>query len=122
MSPERMQRLSLFRVKRFYDLINDSKQRLKEWSLCGVADASQSNDDNNDATSLSSDWAFTMPVSVGDQVEADLGGAFFPAAITRASGGTYDVAFFDGDRETGLTRRQIKLLSPPLKVATASDE
>lgn len=121
MSPERMQRLSLFRVKRFYDQISDSKQRLKEWSLSGVADVSQTDDDDADATSLSSDWAFTMPVSVGDQVEADLGGAFFPAAVTRVSDGTYDVAFFDGDRETGLTRRQIKLLSPPPTVAAAND-
>jgi hypothetical protein len=55
----------------------------------------------------------TMPVKVGDQVEADLGGAFFPATVSRASGGTFDVNFFDGDRETGLERNQIKLLAPP---------
>jgi Cupin superfamily protein len=116
MTPERMQRLSLFRVKRYYDQINDSKQRLKEWSFRGKAAELTASSDG----ALSSDWAFTMPVVVGDQVEADLGGAFFPAKVTRASDGTYDVAFFDGDRETGLARRQIKLLSPPKTAAAAS--
>jgi len=118
MSPERIQRLSLFRVKRYYDQINESKQKLKEWSFAGVAAAA----DVNAAPVLAADWAFTMPVQVGDKVEADLGGAFFPATVTRASGGTYDVAFFDGDRETGLDRSMIKLLSPgKAAVSSAAD-
>ena len=42
MSPERIQRLSLFRVKRYYDQINESKQKLKEWSFAGVSSSSSS--------------------------------------------------------------------------------
>lgn len=114
MTPERMQRLSLFRVKRYFDQINDSKQALKEWSFSGK----RSGDDQAGAApTLPEDWAFTMPVSVGQQVEANLGGAFFAARVIRASGGTYDVEFFDGDRELGLERSQIKLMSPPDMVA-----
>ena len=120
MSPERIQRLSLFRVKRFYDQINESKQQLKEWSYAGVA-SSLSSSDGEAAPALAADWAFTMPVKVGDQVEADLGGAFFSATVTRASGGTYDVAFFDGDRETGLDRSMIKLLSPPAESSSPEE-
>lgn len=108
MTPERMQRLSLFRVKRYFDKVNESKQALKEWSLSGNA----SRDKTGSLTTLPEDWALTMPVKVGQQVEADLGGAFFAARVIRASGGTYDVEFFDGDREIGLTRNQIKLMSP----------
>jgi len=118
MSPERIQRLSLFRVKRYYDQINDSKQKLKEWSYGGQA-AIASTDDA--APVLAANWAFTLPIKVGDQVEADLGGAFFPATVTRASSGTYDVAFFDGDRETDLERGMIKLLSPPKAAASTDD-
>ena len=115
MTSERMQRLSLFRVKRFYDKIDISKKALMEWSFDGKpADGSSS----EAATSLPENWAYTMPVRVGMQVEADLGGAFFPATVTRASSGSYDVEFFDGDRETGLDRSMIKLLAPP---ATPSD-
>ena len=112
MSPERVQRLSLFRVKRYYDSINKSKQDLLEWSYAGVKSVS-GEQGGQSAGALPSDWAFSMPVKVGDQVEADLGGAFFPATVVRASGGTFDVNFFDGDRETNLDRSQIKLLTPP---------
>jgi Cupin superfamily protein len=108
MSPERMQRLSLFRVKRFYDQINESKKQLAEWSTAGSGSTG-----SHVGSQLASNWAFTLPVSVGDQVEADLGGAFFPATVTRASEGSFDVAFFDGDRESGLHRGQLKLLAPP---------
>lgn len=110
MTPERIQRLSLFRVKRYYDQINAAKDRLKEWSFAGIAES-----DNGGENALPGDWAFTLPVKVGDQVEADLGGAFFPATVTRASGNTYDVQFFDGDRETNLSRAEIKLMVPPAK-------
>jgi hypothetical protein len=101
MSPERIQRLSLFRVKRYYDQINDSKEQLKQWSLTG------SNVANKDELYISS-------VSIGDKVEAELGGAFFPAIVTGITkANTYDVTFFDGDKETGLTPAQIRLISVP---------
>jgi hypothetical protein len=54
-----------------------------------------------------------MPIKVGDQVEADLGGAFFPATVTRVAGNSYDVKFFDGDQESGLERSMLKLMTPP---------
>ena len=110
MTPERIQRLSLFRVKRYFDEINNSKKGLLEWSYAG--EKSDSSDDST-GEALPDNWAFTLPVNVGDQVEADLGGALFPATVSLASGGKYDVTFFDGDRETGLDRSQIKLLTPP---------
>ena len=119
MSPERIQRLSLFRVKRYYDQINESKQKLKEWSLASASTAG-ANDCGDAPQVLAADWPFSLPIKVGDEVEAGLGGAFFPATVTRASGDTFDVAFFDGDRETGLDRSSIKLLSPP-KVSSAVD-
>lgn len=107
MTPERMQRLSLFRVKRYFDEIDASKKALLDWSLSGQQASGSS------CSSLPLDWALTMPVKVGDKVEADLGGAYFPATVSRASGGTYDVNFFDGDRELGLDRSQIRLTEPP---------
>ena len=116
LTPERMQRLSLFRVKKYYDQINESKKKLKEWSFAGKTAES-----NSGATELPSNWAFALPVEVGDQVEADLGGAFFPATVSRASGNTYDVQFFDGDKETNLSRVQIKLLRPPATSAAADE-
>jgi hypothetical protein len=113
MSPDRIQRLSLFRVKRFYDMINKSKESLKAWSHADV-NLQILNSNNSGGLEDISDWAFTLPVSVGDEVEAELGGAFFPAKVVRAVGDSFDVNFFDGDRETGLHRRQIKLLKPPV--------
>jgi hypothetical protein len=110
MTPERMQRLSLFRVKRFFDLIDLSQKSLNEWSH---ASTTSSAGEGASSTELAANWAFVMPVKVGDEVEADLGGAFFPATVTRAADGAFDVQFFDGDQETGLDRSQIKLLSPP---------
>lgn len=118
MSPERIQRLSLFRVKRYYDQINGSLQSLRDWSF---AKKNQGTEDDGTLPELAVDWAFDMPVKVGDQVEAELGGAFFPATVTRASGNSFDVAFFDGDQESGLNRSMIKLLSPPSKVSSAGD-
>ena len=116
LTPERMKRLSLFRVKKYYDQINESKEKLKEWSFAGIATES-----GGVTKELPTNWAFTLPVKVGDQVEADLGGAFFPATVSRVSGNTYDVQFFDGDRETNLSREQIKLLVPPATSATSDD-
>ncbi len=104
MTPERMQRLSLFRVQRYYEMINVAKDKLLQWSYSGQSETS---------VSLPENWAFTMPVKVGDQVEADLGGAFFPATVTKVAGDRYDVKFFDGDSETGLERGSLRLLKPP---------
>jgi len=125
LTPERMQRLSLFRVKRYYDRINESKAGLKQWSYEGASSRSPSSEahGSGSAASLPDNWAYTMPVKVGDQVEADLGGAFFVATVTRASsdGTSFDVQYFDGDRETGLGRSMIKLLVPPASAATTGD-
>jgi hypothetical protein len=53
-------------------------------------------------------------VKAGDEVEADLGGAFFPATVKKVlTGNKYDVQFFDGDQENGLDRSMIKLMKPP---------
>jgi len=104
MTPERMQRLSLFRVQRYYEQINKCKAELVEWSYAGKASKS---------VGLPKDWAFSLPLKVGDQVEADLGGAFFPATVTRTANDSYDVKFFDGDIENGLDRSMLKLLTPP---------
>ncbi len=107
MTPERMQRLSLFRVQKFYDKINAVKVALLQWSYEGKSSSSG-------ATALPDNWAFTLPVKVGDQVEADLGGAFFPATVTKVlPGGKYDVQFFDGDQEPGMDRSMLKLMTPP---------
>lgn len=119
MTPERMQRLSIFRVKMHYDKVNDSKKSLNDWSLSGTPVGGASAGGASSAATLPSNWAFTLPLKVGDEVEADLGGAFFQAVVSRASDGTYDVQFFDGDKELGLDRSQIKLLSPP---ASEDDE
>jgi hypothetical protein len=109
LTPEQMQRLSVFRVKSFFDKIDMSSKILMDWSFEGKR--SQAAAGENSA--FPSDWAYSMPVKVGDQVEADLGGAFFPATVTRVAGNKYDVMFFDGDQDTGLERGMIKLLKPP---------
>jgi len=110
MTPERMQRLSLFRVQKFYEQIDAVKANLLKWSYDG-----KKSDDASSAPALPDNWAFVLPVKVGDQVEADLGGAFFPATVTRVlpGGRGYDVQYFDGDRDTGMDRSMLKLLTPP---------
>ena len=119
MTPERMQRLSLFRVQRYYEKINKAKADLVEWSYSGTPTATGGDGDGASQTatapSLPANWAFTMPLKVGDQVEADLGGAFFPATVTRVlpGGAAFDVQFFDGDKESGLERGLLKLMKPP---------
>ena len=110
MTPERMERLSCFRVKTYFDKINDSMKAMLDWSKAGVAVPSSEGD-----SALPEDWAFTLGVNVGDTVDADLGGAFFPATVTRVQGDKYDVQFFDGDQESGLERSQIKLTTPPIQ-------
>lgn len=119
MSPERMQRLSLFRVKKYYDQIGATLDALREWSLTGISSSERASGDDSTrkAASLPENWAFTLPLSVGDQVEADLGGAFFDATVTRVADTTFDVQFFDGDMETGLQRHMLKLKTPPVEIA-----
>jgi hypothetical protein len=107
MTPERMQRLSLFRVQKYFERINEAKQSIQNWVRKG------SINDNSSYDGLPKNWEFSFPLKVGDQVEADLGGAFFPATVTKVSGTNYDVKFFDGDIMNGLDRSQIKLLVPP---------
>jgi Cupin superfamily protein len=110
MSPERIQRLSLFRVKRYFDQINESKQKLKDWSMAMMISATTA-DETTTYSGIDSSTC-SIPLSIGDKVEALLGGAYFPATITRISDdNSYDVAFFDGDKESGLTRLQIKALT-----------
>jgi predicted TIM-barrel fold metal-dependent hydrolase len=108
MTPEKMQRLSLFRVQKYFERITEAKKSLHQWSIENVVPSSDAESKN----SLPPDWAFTLPLKVGDKVEADLGGAFFPATVTKI-GTSYDVKFFDGDSANGLSRDMIKLLAPP---------
>lgn len=128
LTPERVQRLSLFRVKKYFDQIDESKKKLREWSFAARpfkgADSSAADvaSSSSPTPQLDDDWAFTMPVKVGDSVEADLGGAFFPAMVTRVvNNQVFDVQYFDGDRDTNLSRSQIKLLVPP-KSLSLKDE
>ena len=106
LTAERIARLSCFRVKDYFDKIDVSMKAMLEWSHAGKKAI------GNKAT-LPENWAFSLSVKVGDQVEADLGGAFFPATVTRVVGDKYDVAFFDGDKESGLERSMLKLVTPP---------
>ena len=116
LTPEKMQRLSLFRVQKFFEKINEAKITLTEWSNeNNEGDSSSSNNDG-----LPENWEFTLPLKVGDQVEADLGGALFPATVTQVSGDSYNVKFFDGDVMNGLERSLIKLLVPPSSSSSSS--
>jgi hypothetical protein len=112
LTPDQIQRLSVFRVKRHFDRIDEAIKSLQTWSYEGKPSATAG---AAAAPALPENWQFTMPLKVGDQVEADLGGAFFPATISRVGpgGSGYDVTFFDGDKETGMDRSLIKLLTPP---------
>lgn len=109
MSAERMQRLSLFRVRPFFEKIDSLKKDLNSWCVSGESVA----EEISASAQLDPNWQFTSPLKVGDEVEADLGGAFFAGKIAQVTGSTYNVVFFDGDRENGLQRDQIKLLNPP---------
>jgi len=100
-TPERIQRLNVFRVKKFYDAVDEALSALTAW--CSA----------QDHTTRDDSWQYTSSLKVGDKVEADLGGAFFPATITKANGERYDVRFFDGDAMSGLERSMIKLITPP---------
>lgn len=116
MTPERMQRLSLFRVRPFFEKIDEVKKELEQWCLSGSVMSESSSPDSSrksPESQLGPNWQFTAPLKNGDEVEADLGGAFFAAKISQVVGNTYNVVFFDGDRIDGLERDQIKLLTPP---------
>lgn len=104
-------------ILRFTENISSSKQSLIGWSLKNSVPIEPS------GASLPDDWAFTMPLKVGDEVEAALGGAFFEATVTKISDSSYDVKFFDGDVLNGLSRDMIQLLSPPtLSTSESEDE
>lgn len=118
MTPERMQRLSLFRVRPYFEQIDNAKKELDLWCHSGgnaasSFDPSSKESSSSSTTTLDPNWQFTAPLKVGDEVEGDLGGAFFPAKVSRVAGNVYDVVFFDGDRADGLERDQIKLMTPP---------
>jgi len=119
MTPEKMQRLSLFRVQKFFEKVDESKEALTRWSFEGSSHPSSAGGAEN--TALPENWEFTLPLAVGDQVEADLGGAFFEATVTKADNSKYDVKFFDGDVMNGLDRSMVKLLAPP-STSAGSDE
>jgi len=107
MTPERMQRLSLFRVRPFFEQIDTSKKDLERWCLSGATTpplSSTTSSPSSNNSQLDPNWHFTSPLKVGDEVEADLGGAFFEAKVSQIVGNTYNVVFFDGDRADGLKR------------------
>lgn len=106
LSPEQVQRLSVFRVKRHFDQIETYLKSLREWSFAGKSTAGTT-------PTLPENWEYTLPVNVGDRVDADLGGALFPAVVLKVVGNSFDVQFFDGDKEFGLSRDMLKLLVPP---------
>ncbi|OEU17936.1 hypothetical protein FRACYDRAFT_183902 [Fragilariopsis cylindrus CCMP1102] len=116
LTPDQIQRLSLFRVQKYYEKIKTVKTDLLKWSY----EASDKKTAPQQA--LPDNWAYVMPIRVNDEVEADLGGAFFPATITKVlTNGLYDVKFFDGDVEDGMERNLIKLLKPPSTADTTGN-
>ena len=102
LTPERIKRLSLFRVRPFFQSIDVVKKELDHWCLSSDEDSL-----------LDPNWRFSVPLQVGDECEAELGGALFPAKVSQIVGDKYCVQFFDGDRADGLEREQIKMLKPP---------
>merc|ERR1711982_172841 len=70
---------------------------------------------------LPDNWEFTVPLKIGDDIEADLGGAFFPAKVTAIIGLKYNVQYFDGDIMNGLTRDHLKLLNPSDIISSSND-
>jgi len=123
LTPEKIQRLSLFRVQKYFEKVDESKKTLTDWSLSGSLLTSPHNGPiKENASVLPDDWAFTFPLNVGDEVEADLGGAFFEATVTSITSNGYDVKFFDGDAMSGMDRSMIKLLTPPVVSKASSDK
>jgi len=118
LTPEKIQRLSLFRVQKYFETITKTKDSLLHWTKEGE-NITSGDTESSSSSSLPDDWEYTLPLKVGDQVEADLGGAFFPATVSKIGNG-YDVKFFDGDVMNGLERNMIKLLVPPSSSASAA--
>eukprot|EP00592_Proboscia_alata_P028665 CAMPEP_0194444614 /NCGR_PEP_ID=MMETSP0176-20130528/127379_1 /TAXON_ID=216777 /ORGANISM="Proboscia alata, Strain PI-D3" /LENGTH=805 /DNA_ID=CAMNT_0039271037 /DNA_START=151 /DNA_END=2569 /DNA_ORIENTATION=- len=126
MTQARIQRMSLFRVPMFYDKVDETKLILQ--SNWGPAPGMEDNSDGGggggaETQALPADWKTSWPLNIGDEVEADLGGAFFEARVTRIQNdqNTYDVQFFDGDDMDGLSRDMILLKKiPVLEVASTS--
>ena len=115
------QRLSIFRVEPFYKQVDVIKQQLLTWATSSSSTSAAATGAGGGSSALPDDWATTVPLSVGDQVDADLGGAYFPASITAVNpNNTYKVTFFDGDVEI-LPRDMIRLLTPP-KLSQSSSE
>lgn len=119
MTPEKMQRLSLFRVQKYFEKVDECKEALTIWSFEGSSHSSS--DGGAEDTALPDNWEFTLPLTVGDQVEADLGGAFFEATVTNVVNSKYDVKFFDGDTMNGLDRSMVKLVAVP-STSTEGDD
>jgi hypothetical protein len=133
LTPDQIQRLSLFRVQKYYEKIKTVKTDLLKWSYEGASSSSSAttatagagaaSDKKTAPQALPDNWAYVMPIKVNDEVEADLGGAFFPATITKVlTNGLYDVKFFDGDVEDGMERNLIKLLKPPSADTTGNGD
>jgi len=112
LNAQQMQRLSLFRVRPFFEQIEATKKELHQWCLEGSL-AATSVSSSADSVQIDPNWPLTSPLKVGDEVEADLGGAYFEARVSKVAGNTFNVVFFDGDKADGLERNQIKLLNPP---------
>jgi hypothetical protein len=113
MTPERIQRLSLFRVKQYFQQIDMVKKELDLWCTSGSTSTSNTSDLSGRESALDPNWQICTPLEVGDVCEAELGGAYFAAKVTKIVGDKYNVEFFDGDRFDGLERHQIKLYQPP---------
>jgi len=116
MTPEKMQRLSLFRVQKYFEQVDECKEALTKWSFESAGGGGA------EVIALPDNWEFILPLRVGDQVEADLGGAFFEATVTSVANSKYDVKFFDGDVMNGLDRDMVKLLAPPSLSAEGDDK
>jgi hypothetical protein len=63
LTPERMQRLSLFRVQKYYEKINQAKADLLQWSYDVKVPSSQNESPSTSKPAIPENWAFTMPVS-----------------------------------------------------------
>ncbi|GMH81565.1 hypothetical protein TL16_g08969 [Triparma laevis f. inornata] len=116
MTQEKIDRLSLFRVPKFFEKFNAAKTELRVW-----ATNSGGGGGGGEENTIPDDWETSWPLQVGDQVEAELGGAFFPGSIENVhANGLYDVTFFDGDKEMGLGRNSIILkVKPVVQIETA---
>ena len=120
MTQDRINRMSLFRVPKFFEEFDRAKGSLREWVNAKEAEPEGAAGEEQEAgvkaseQELPADWAKTYPLKVGDAVEADLGGCFFPATIQNvAPNGKFDVKFFDGEVERGVERSAIILTVKP---------